>query len=200
MEKKNTGVRVAIVILSLLVVGLTSYIVYDKVLNKNNDKCVDNNNLDNVTENNQENNSNNDVQTNEYDLKINIDKLYKIKKSDYNFIKREYIDDKSFNLTTEGKVNISFNNYISNISNAKDIMLYRSHVMSNLYILTEDGNLYKYDTSNTSNNYSATKVDEYSNIVKIINYHTNKANAGGCSYLVAIDNNDNYYNVESSCV
>jgi len=36
MEKKNTGMKVVIVILCLLVVGLTGYIVYDKVLNKDN--------------------------------------------------------------------------------------------------------------------------------------------------------------------
>ncbi len=44
MEKKNTGLIVLVVILSLLVVGLGSYIVCDKVLSKednniNNDKC-----------------------------------------------------------------------------------------------------------------------------------------------------------------
>ena len=44
MEKKNTGLIVLVVILSLLVVGLGGYIVYDKVLSKedsniNNDKC-----------------------------------------------------------------------------------------------------------------------------------------------------------------
>lgn len=36
MEKKNTGMKITIVILCLLVVGLTGYIVYDKVLSKDN--------------------------------------------------------------------------------------------------------------------------------------------------------------------
>lgn len=50
MEKKNTGLKVFISILSILVVALFGYIVYDKVLNKNTD--VENN------ENNGENNLN----------------------------------------------------------------------------------------------------------------------------------------------
>ena len=33
MEKKNTGLIVLVVVLSLLVVGLGGYIVYDKILN-----------------------------------------------------------------------------------------------------------------------------------------------------------------------
>ena len=51
MEKKNVGMKVAIVILCLLIVGLTGYIVYDKVFSKDNDKCVDNN-ISNRDENN----------------------------------------------------------------------------------------------------------------------------------------------------
>lgn len=43
MEKKNMGMKVVIVILCLFVVGLTSYIVYDKVLNKNELPMDDNN-------------------------------------------------------------------------------------------------------------------------------------------------------------
>ena len=36
MEKKNTGLIVLVIILSLLVLGLGGYIVYDKVLSKEN--------------------------------------------------------------------------------------------------------------------------------------------------------------------
>ena len=38
MEKKNIGTKIAIVILCLLVVGLTGYIVYNKVLNNNSNQ------------------------------------------------------------------------------------------------------------------------------------------------------------------
>ena len=52
MEKKNTGLIVLVVVLSLLVVGLGGYIVYDKMLDKNindsdnkgkNDNIIDKN-------------------------------------------------------------------------------------------------------------------------------------------------------------
>lgn len=63
MEKKNTGLIVLVVILSLLVVGLGGYIVYDKVLNKEdsniNNNVKDNNNI----QNNTDNTTNNDAST-----------------------------------------------------------------------------------------------------------------------------------------
>ena len=52
MEKKNTGLIVLVVVLSLLVVGLGGYIVYDKMLDKSvndtdnkgkNDNIIDKN-------------------------------------------------------------------------------------------------------------------------------------------------------------
>ena len=55
MEKKNTGLIVLVVVLSLLVVGLGGYIVYDKMLDKNindsdnkgkNDNIIDKNDKD----------------------------------------------------------------------------------------------------------------------------------------------------------
>ena len=56
MEKKNTGLIVLVVILSLLVVGLGGYIVYDKVLSKEdsniNNDVKDNDNIQNNTDNN----------------------------------------------------------------------------------------------------------------------------------------------------
>ena len=45
MEKKNTGLIVLVVVLSLLVVGLGGYIVYDKILNND---VSDNGNADNI--------------------------------------------------------------------------------------------------------------------------------------------------------
>ena len=63
MEKKNTGLIVLVVILSLLVVGLGGYIVYDKVLSKEdsniNNDVKDNNNI----QNNTDNTTNNDAST-----------------------------------------------------------------------------------------------------------------------------------------
>lgn len=194
MENKNTGMKVAIIILSILVVGLTSYIVYDKVLNHDNTHIEENKDEEIINnESNQVVNNNTNI-----DHSININKLYNIGKSYYNFIKREYTGNSSFNLSTDGKVYIGFDKYISNVLNASDILLDSN--LSVLYMLTKDGLLYKYDTNNNSNNYTAAKVEGYSNIVKMINYTTNKANGGGCSYLVVIDTKGNYYSLNSQCV
>lgn len=40
MEKKNTGLVILVIILSLLVVGLSGFVVYDKLLNSNNNNTV----------------------------------------------------------------------------------------------------------------------------------------------------------------
>lgn len=50
MEKKNIGLKVLVVILSLLVVGLSGFIIYDKVLSNNEVENNDNNNVN--TDNN----------------------------------------------------------------------------------------------------------------------------------------------------
>ena len=97
MENKNTGMKVAIIILSILVVGLTSYIVYDKVLNHDNTHIEENKDEEIINnESNQVVNNNTNI-----DHSININKLYNIGKSYYNFIKREYTGNSSFNLSTD---------------------------------------------------------------------------------------------------
>lgn len=197
MEKKNIGMKVAIIILSLLVVGLTGYVVYDKVLSDNDTNITDENNNTNNDNNQSDNEDNQPVDCNvNSNLKINVDELHKIGgMADFYFIKRVYTDDSSFNLSTDGRVYISFDNYISNISNAVDIQLFSN----TLYILTNDGYIYKYSLNN-SNNYKATKINEYSNVVRIILYETRKNYAGGCDYFVIIDAHGKYYKLDSLCV
>ena len=50
-EKKNSGVFIIVFILALCVIGLAGYVVYDKVLSKNNN-VVDNNQNQVQTNNN----------------------------------------------------------------------------------------------------------------------------------------------------
>lgn len=59
MENKNTGLKIMVVILCLLVVGLSGYIVYDKVLSDEKENVQDMNG----NENNNENKDGNDVFT-----------------------------------------------------------------------------------------------------------------------------------------
>jgi len=136
------------------------------------------------------------------DFIIDESELTKFGKADYNIIKDVNVEDYSFKLEANGKININFKNYISNISNAKDIILYSSPSTEQiLYVLTNDGDVYQYNTSDyESSNYTATKVNEYSNIKYMITYQTRKANAGGCNYIILIDNNDKYYKLNSYCV
>lgn len=133
---------------------------------------------------------------------VSEEELNKFGKSDYNIIKSETIGSTSVNLDINGKININFTNSISNLSNVKDIILFNRAVPSSiLYILTNDGNIFSYDISNIeTNNYNATKINEYSDINKIIIYRTRKANAGGCDYIILIDNNGEYYKLDSSCI
>ena len=128
--------------------------------------------------------------------------MFEISKSDYNFLKQEGTTDYTFNLSIDGKININFENEITNISNAKDIMLFVTPSTDyNLYILTTNGDIYKYNTSSyKSKDYNAIKVNGYSNIERMITYNTRKAHAGGCDYIVLIDNNNKYYKLDSSCV
>jgi len=55
MEKKENMLMVLVIILSIFVIFLSSYLIYDKVLNKDNN--VDNNTNNNITQNNDENNN-----------------------------------------------------------------------------------------------------------------------------------------------
>lgn len=86
MEKKNTGLIVLVVILSLLVVGLGGYIVYDKVLSKEdsniNNGVKDNDNI----QNNTDNTTNNDASTSGNDDLDLSKKLKSVFGSIYNFM------------------------------------------------------------------------------------------------------------------
>lgn len=69
------------------------------------------------------------------------------------------------------------------------------------YILTYNGDVYKYDTSEYENgNYKAIKV--ISNIKQIVLYkkRSNNDSKGGCDYIIGIDNNNSKYILNSVCV
>ncbi len=197
MEKKNNGgilvgILIGLVIAVVVVGGLfvTGTIGFkSSTTNNSEQKSLNNNNE--VNENNLDDG-----------FSIDVDELGKISKSDYNFLKQESTNDYTFNLSVDGKININFDKDIENISNARDMVLFLTPSDdSNLYILTQDGDIYKYNVSSyKESNYKATKVTEYSNIERMITYNTRKANAGGCDYVVLIDNNNKYYTLDSSCV
>lgn len=196
-----------LILLTLVVLMASGTINFKFNLNSQQITKENNNNINNNKNESQEdkttndNPTNNNISNNEFE--VNIEELNKFGSLTYNILKQEFDMKYSLNLFVDGKVNISFEKDIDNISNAKDINLFSTPSPSNsiLYILTIDGYIYKYDLSNYElGNYSATKIEEYNNIKKMITYRTRQANAGGCDYIILIDNNRKYYKLDSSCV
>ncbi len=203
----NKILYIIITIISIIALALLGYIIYDKMFNSEEKTIGDSNNEYQDTSANVDSNDNETIQSNTgtttcKDFEIDAKELAKIGKSDYNTIKDVYNSEYSFKLDVNGKININFENNISNISNAKDIILFSpAGPNSYLYILTKDGDVYKYDTSGyKQGNYSADKVSNYSNIKAIIEYTTAGSNKGGCGYIVLVDNNEKYYKLDSYCV
>lgn len=102
MEKKNVGLKVLVVILSLLVVGLSGFIVYDKILSNNETENNDNTEINDDVNNNMNTNTNNNSQnTQDYngfispeehvEIEENIKpKLVEIFKFVYNYNKSKF--------------------------------------------------------------------------------------------------------------
>ena len=196
MKEKNKNILIGILIIIIVALLILITLVVTGTINlkttpKVNEEC---------SQINKEENQNSNEEGKTSGDAINYDKLMNFGKSDHNIIEMEATTEYSVNLETDGRININFINYISNITNAKSIKLFNSPLNYMLYILTKDGYIYKYDLSNyESGDYNAIKVDKYSNINKMIIYKTRKNNAGGCDYIILFDNNDEYYELDSSC-
>ena len=105
-EKKNTGLIVLVVILSLLIVGLGGYVIYDKVVSKNNNVPKD----DVIEKDNTV-----DIKTNK-DLDYVYDATYSYDNK-YTEFKRNSSDDKVVEITYFG-IPVSFregNQYLSDL-------------------------------------------------------------------------------------
>lgn len=137
---------------------------------------------------------------------IDFEELNKFGKADYNYIKDIYSGEYKAYINSNGKVTVVFDidtiKEITNVSNVKDIVFFNEPSPSaTLYILDNNGDIYKYNMDNTKEEkYEAKKISKYSNIRDIVVYSTRKGNAGGCNYLVSIDKNNKYYKIESFCV
>ena len=128
---------------------------------------------------------------------LDAKKLAEIKDADYKAIKVESTHMNSYALTVDGKVVIDFDREITNVTDPTDIVLFGD----NLYILTKAGDVYKYFTGVTKKaTLDATKVDTVKDVKKLVDYTVRKKNAGGCNYVVAIDKDDKYTQIEEFCV
>lgn len=204
-ETKNKIIAILIGIIILLILILICVVSIKKFNNKDtnpNNEITNNNN--NTNENNNE--SNNDTTTKNQNNQNNqniIKDLSTYGEPNYNISTEEKNTDYTFKIQQDNSIIINNQNKISNIKNAKSIKLFNPPApYSILYILTEDGNIYSYETSSyEENNYEATKINTYNNIKQIITYEKRSTEGkGGCNYIIIKDNQDNYYKLDSYCI
>lgn len=224
MEKeknnKSNGIIITFLVIIILVLGVLLALTVTGKIELKNDTCSENqittnNNQTISNEKETDNNDKNDnTTTNDCNCNctsyvsesygtgvdnIDYDELSKISKSTYNYVKYAYTNDYSIKILSDGKVMIGWDDYL-NVSNAKDMILFNGPGADYIvYILTSDGEVYKYNFS-TSKDFNAIKLTEYSNIKQIFRYVTRKANAGGCDYVILVDADGKYYSLDSYCV
>ena len=207
-QKTNKILIIIIIVVLLLLIILLSTGIIDFNKNKysnyepnnttenNNDDLENDNNNDN-TEKNEENKQNDNTEENQ----TNDPSEYWLVNND--IITEEKTTELTFKITDNGKISINNNKTITNITNTKSIKLFSPAApYHTLYILTKDGNIYKYETSELEKeNYNATKVDAYTNIKEIVTYQKRSTeNKGGCDYIVVIDKDNKHYKLDSMCI
>lgn len=180
MEQKNTGLIICIVILSLLVVGLGGFIIYDKVLNnKNIEKNQNNNEV--VNNQNQENSSNNSYELFSKKLKSQFSK-YDDNNLNYMHVNSDIVEDGYEVYLTKNQS--LFVRYFNSRLNAKlgeykiaDNVLSFNVVAAGqgggntLFFINEDGTVGSADTEygiETNNQITIKKDIGHKNIISII--------------------------------
>ena len=165
MENKNTGLISIIVILSLLVVGLGGFVIYDKVLSNNK---IEDNNIDNNNDN-----SNNDIKEEDNkDYQYNLAKRTELQAARNGYV--EVVVD------TEGNAYLSL---IGNLDYEDD-----EHLKNNLLKLQKSFKYHSpknYISRGNEKTLNSYKLD----IEKVLTvYFVNMGN-GGSSYFVFIKEN-----------
>lgn len=142
MEKKNTGLIVLVIILSLFVLGLGGYIVYDKVLNKPVDTEIKED-VNNVIEQNESV----DYVKLENELKENFDVIYGVYSSPNTYCgKDSKVSEKNspnggkYQESTQFKTYDELYNYLSEYATS-DVLSKLNKINKEFY-LEEDGKLY----------------------------------------------------------
>ena len=184
-NKNNTGLVVLVTILSLLVLGLGGYLVYDKFLDKNNtenNQTNDNNVGDNITnrDNNQENNTT-----------YKLGDVVTLSKIHYTFYDKDLSEQYSKWYVLEekdGYVKLYSNNSWSGKGTLNDIGLATSYVYNNL---RESG--YNVESVRQLNEEELKLFDctvDYQKLANTIKSHDgNKLTKQGYSYI-KLNNNE----------
>ena len=171
MKKKNIGMKVTIIILSILVVGLLGYIVYDKVLNN----TMDNNNIlnDNVNCNKEINYSS------LFDMGTGniIESASSYAEDGIKLVL--YSDKKLYYLYKNDSISAKKEIKISNVSKIVPYSNPGAGIGATFYFLNKDGILYKIDEAAIKTGNSEPSI--VSNVSKFIDigiWNTCKPNAG----------------------
>lgn len=190
--KKN----IFIIILVLLVIGLGGYLIYDKIIDDDS-----NNKISDVED--KEETKNNLLNLNNLKEFKNFDSSYGNQQSySFEFSNSDTNEIYTVQVVLDGSVRIckGYTQECNNIDNIKDVVDSKEFLSSSLdnpstyYFLTNNGDVYYYESSNTINkNYKAVKLTDVSNVNKLlyINYYPIQQ-SGGRNVLIAITNDDNY--------
>lgn len=183
MENKNTGLKVLVIVLSVLVVVLSGCIVYDKVLSNESDLS----------------NGNNDINNNETITKTNLldrEKLEKYKNNDGVYGIQKQFSETNYHtkLNLIGDVEVCLKSdckKITNVSNVIDILQWTIAGMEEeqkIIILQDNGDLYIYAYKDyKNNNFTAQKMNNITNVERIIEFHHYNAPVWG-AFAITRDN------------
>ena len=209
-DKKTNTILVIIIILFLLIILLSTGVINfksDKYDNYESNNEITNNNDNKQNEENEENTDNteeNEEKGNNNNTEVNeVEDLSEYWLVNDDVLTQETTTDLTFKITDNGKISINNSKSIDNIINAKSIKLFSPPApYSILYIITKDGNLYKYETSEyEKGNYTAKKMDNYNNVKKILTYQKRSTEPkGGCDYIFVTDNKGKHYELDSFCI
>ena len=208
------GIIIMILLVSVLVV--TDVIRFtNKIDNENQIQESANSNLNNVTNQDDSVQNNESEQENSIEGKfqLDIDKLSKYKNYDgtYGYFKTIYMElnnEPGYKalLTIDGNVKVCYIDNcqtIYNHSNVIDIVqLDYSEGNIDLFILSNDGQVYKYSLANyNNNNFEVTKLENINQVEKIIEYNYCPKSNAGCSWgLIAITEHGEYIEIGNATV
>ena len=210
IEKNNTTLKLLLTIFVIVSLALGGFILYDKVLKKNDTKCAKSESSCDCPK------CENSAMNLDYKKILgklkNADGSYALYKSD----SMSSLDDKEYayaSITVDGKVSFRVDkgsenvgkDILLNISDAYDIKFYSCIPVDlssiKLYVLTKNGEVYEYSVANYENkNYNATKIPNLNNIVSFFETAilACKEGCGGDNLFGVIDKDSNFIEI-SSC-
>lgn len=180
MEHKNTGLIILVVILSLLVVGLGGFVIYDKVLTDNTFENNDNNN-EVVNKQDKETNSNNSYELFSKNLKSQFSK-YDDNNQNYLYVNTDVVQEGYEVYLTKNQTlfvkyfNKELNNKYGEYKIADNVLSFNVVSVGQgggnmLYFINEDGTVGSAATEygiGTNNQITIKKDIGYKNIISVI--------------------------------